>query len=144
VIRPGEAGPGSRDRTSELTRPEDAPAGTTASRRLIVPAREKDYIVKNFPKILHEVKLQTELEEDGSMSGVKVGYVKAGSVLSRIGRLRSGDIIRKVNGTPVNSIQQAVSLYEQLTKQNVQKVDVEIERKGNVFTHNYSIAGSRP
>jgi type II secretory pathway component PulC len=147
VVHPGTSGPGSEeggsdDETSRQMRPEDAPTGTTAARRLIIPAKEKDYIVENFPKILHEVKLQTELEKDGSMSGVKVGYVKSGSVLSRVGRLRSGDIIRKVNGTPVNSIQQAVSLYEQLTKQNVQNVDVEIERKGQVFTHNYSIAGS--
>ncbi len=146
VINEGGATPGRGrrapgDDTSELM-PEDAPGETGTERRLIVPAKEKDYIVENFPKILHEVKLQTELEEDGSMSGVKVGYVKSGSVLSRIGRFRSGDIIRKVNGNPVNSIQQAVSLYEDLTKQNVQNVSVEIERKGQVFTHAYSIAGS--
>ncbi len=111
-----------------------------ASSQFTISQKDKDYAVENFGKILHDVNLQTEMsEEDGSMTGVKIGYIKKGSLLSRIGHLKAGDIIRKVNGRAVNSVREAVSLYDELTKKNARHVNVQIERDGALMNFDYSI-----
>ncbi len=105
-----------------------------------VSEKDKNYITENFAKILHDVNLQTEIaKEGGAMTGIKIGHIKPGSILYKVGNLRPGDIIRKVNGKPINSVVQAISLYGSLTKSNVKRVDVEIERKGKIFNRTYSI-----
>ncbi len=126
--RPGTVRPGAA-----------APAGAD-TQRFTVSEEDRDYITENFAKILHDVNLQTEIaEEGGAMTGIRIGHVKPGSILHRVGNLRPGDIIRKVHGKPVNSVRQAVSIYESLTKRKVKKVDVEIERNGKIFNRTYSI-----
>lgn len=111
-----------------------------SSRKFTVSKKDRDYAVENFGKILHDVNLQTEMsEEDGSMTGVRIGYIKKGSLLARIGHLKAGDIIRKVNGRALNSVREAVSLYDELTMKNAKRINVQIERDGALMNFNYSI-----
>ncbi len=131
-----------RERTSSLrtARPATATGDMADTQQFTVSEKDRDYITKNFAKILHDVNLRTEIAtEDNSMTGIKINNIKPGSILYKVGGLRPGDIIRKVNGKPVNSIHQALSLYESLTKSSVKKVDVQIERKGKLFNRTYSI-----
>jgi type II secretory pathway component PulC len=109
-------------------------------KRIAVSSKDKKYVTENFAKILHDVNLQTELSpDDGTMTGVKIDRVKTDSILYRVGGLRAGDIVRKVDGQPISSVAAAMSLYEQYTKNDVKRVNVEIERDGRIISNNYSI-----
>lgn len=129
----------SKSRRGERESPGSNNEKNPSSQDFVISNKDRNYITDNFGQILHDVNLRTELTEEGSMTGVKIERIKTGSILYTKGNLRAGDIIRSINGTPVNSVRQVVSLYGDLTKQEVTSVSVEIERNGRLITQNYSI-----
>jgi len=64
----------------------------------------------------------------GRVDGVMVGRIEAGSVYEKTG-VRMGDIIRKVNGKTINTLQQG-SLLQQVMLQGV--AELEIVRNGQI------------
>jgi len=59
--------------------------------------------------------------------GFQVKQLQPGSLYEKLG-LRNGDIIKSVNGQPVNSADDAIRLYEQMA--NVASIQVEVLRAG--------------
>jgi general secretion pathway protein C len=59
--------------------------------------------------------------------GFQVQQIQAGSLYEKLG-LRAGDVIKSVNGTPINSAEDAIRLYQQIP--NVGAVQMEIVRGG--------------
>jgi len=66
--------------------------------------------------------------------GFQMQQIQAGSLYEKLG-LRAGDVIKSVNGTPVNSAEDAIRLYQQI--QNVGAVQMEIVRGGKPEQLNY-------
>lgn len=69
--------------------------------------------------------------------GFQMQQIQAGSLYEKLG-LRAGDVIKSVNGTPVNSAEDAIRLYQQI--QNVGSVQMEIVRGGKPEQLNYQFA----
>lgn len=59
--------------------------------------------------------------------GFRVGQVQPGSLYERLG-LRVGDVIRSVNGQPINNMDEVMRLYQQFG--SVREVNVEVLRAG--------------
>ena len=59
--------------------------------------------------------------------GFQVQQIQAGSLYEKLG-LRAGDVIKVVNGQPVNSAEDAMRLYQQMS--NIDAVQLEITRDG--------------
>ena len=59
--------------------------------------------------------------------GFRVGQVQAGSLYERLG-LRVGDVIRSVNGQPINNMEEVMRLYQQFG--SASEVNVEVLRGG--------------
>jgi len=59
--------------------------------------------------------------------GFRVGQVQPGSLYARLG-LRVGDVIRSVNGQPINNMDEVMRLYQQFG--SVKEVNVEVLRAG--------------
>jgi general secretion pathway protein C len=59
--------------------------------------------------------------------GFRVGQVQAGSLYEKLG-LRVGDVIRSVNGQPINNMEEVMGLYQQLG--TATEVNVEVLRGG--------------
>ena len=59
--------------------------------------------------------------------GFQVQQIQAGSLYEKLG-LRAGDVIKVVNGQPVNSAEDAVRLYQQMS--SIDAVQMEITRDG--------------
>lgn len=74
--------------------------------------------------------------KDGRPQGFKIVGVRPGSLYSHIG-VRSGDVLKGVNGEEITSPNKALELYEQL--KNSSNVNVEIERRGRPVNLEYSI-----
>jgi general secretion pathway protein C len=71
--------------------------------------------------------------------GFLVRQIQAGSLYERLG-LRAGDVIRSVNGQPINNIDEVMRLYQQLGGlDNVGQLSVEVSRAGKPETLNYQL-----
>lgn len=68
--------------------------------------------------------------------GFLVREIKAGSVYEKLG-LRLGDVIRAVNGTPVNNADDAMKFYQQLAE--LSNVRLEIVRAGQIEQLQYNL-----
>lgn len=68
--------------------------------------------------------------------GFLVGEIKAGSVYDKLG-LRIGDVIRGVNGAPVNNAEDAMKFYQQLAE--LSNVRLEIVRAGQIEQLQYNL-----
>ncbi len=73
---------------------------------------------------------------DGKPQGFKIVGVRPGSLYSHIG-VRSGDVLKSVNGEEVTSPTKALELYEQL--KNSDNVTLEVERRGRLTNLEYDI-----
>jgi general secretion pathway protein C len=73
---------------------------------------------------------------NGKYEGFKLVGVRPGSLYRSIG-VRSGDVIKSINGKPIDSPNKALDLFEQL--KNSSSINLEIERRGQPKQLNYSI-----
>jgi general secretion pathway protein C len=72
----------------------------------------------------------------GKYEGFKLVGVRPGSLYRAIG-IRSGDIIRSINGSAINSPNKAMELFTQLKMSST--IKMEVERRGKIETFNYNI-----
>lgn len=72
----------------------------------------------------------------GRMEGYRLASVKAGSLGRSLG-LRSGDVIRSVNGRTINSPNVMMELYQSL--QSASQLELEVERRGQLQAMKYTI-----
>ena len=70
------------------------------------------------------------------MEGFKFTAIQPGSVYEKLG-FKVQDIIKSVNGEPVNSPTKAMEMYNALKGQN--SLELEVERNGRTEKFNYSI-----
>lgn len=73
---------------------------------------------------------------DGLPIGFRFARVGPDSPATTLG-LKSGDVIRAVNGQPLDSMQRLLSLVA--TLERTSQVDLEVERAGQVQTHHYRL-----
>jgi general secretion pathway protein C len=73
---------------------------------------------------------------DGKPQGFKLVGVRPGSLYSHIG-IRSGDVLKAVNGDEISSPNKALEMYEKL--KNSSNVTLEIERRGRPISLDYKI-----
>jgi general secretion pathway protein C len=74
--------------------------------------------------------------EDGNPEGVLLSGVRRDSIFEQMG-LKSGDVIKGVNGEPIRSVDDAMKLYQGLT--SAQNVQLQIERDSVPQTISYRI-----
>ncbi|MFO0599183.1 MAG: PDZ domain-containing protein [Myxococcaceae bacterium] len=67
----------------------------------------------------------------GRWAGVRASYVREGSMLATMG-LRTGDVIRAVNGQAIDSVPSALGVVQGLSRAS--GLEVELERGGAVIT----------
>jgi general secretion pathway protein C len=72
-----------------------------------------------------------------SGGGFLVRHIQPGSLYQKLG-LRVGDVIKSINGQPLNTAEDAVKLYQQMASLN--SVNLEIMRSGKIESLNYLLA----
>ena len=97
-----------------------------------------DKHLENLPRILQDARAVPYVApgSGGEVSGFKLVNIKAGSVYETLG-LKRGDIIKGVNGEPVDTPQKAMELYQAL--KNADSIQLELERDGSPVTFNYKV-----
>lgn len=105
------------------------PAGRTLSRQVV------DRLLGDPATLLQEVQVFPAMVA-GKLSGFRARFVKEGSVFATLG-LKAGDVITKVNGTPLDDMQKVLSLLQVLM--TTRHFEVELERGGRRFVESVDL-----
>ncbi|HET9752630.1 MAG TPA: type II secretion system protein GspC [Myxococcales bacterium] len=74
--------------------------------------------------------------KNGASNGFKLFSIVPDSLYAKIG-IQNGDVIRKINGYEMNSPDKALEIYQKLRDAN--RIEVELERRGETVRKSYSI-----
>ena len=89
--------------------------------------------LKDINKVLAQVRIKPHFK-DGKGDGLAITQIKARSIFSKLG-LRNGDIVQGINGSPIKSPDDILSLYEKF--KSAPKVSLQIKRMNKLKTINY-------
>lgn len=127
-------GPSLSDRTQRTTRIREGVKKTGAydyqvSRSMI------DEELKDMGRLQSEARVVPHYKNQ-KYEGFKLVGVRPGSLYRALG-IRSGDVVRSVNGTVIDNPGKALELFNQL--QNSSNIAIEVERRGQPKTLGYTI-----
>jgi type II secretion system protein C len=98
-----------------------------------------DEAMRNPTPLLDQVRVGPVLF-GGRLTGFRAQFVKEGSLISSLG-LRTGDVLRSVNGTPLDSPERMLELYTQLRQPGAtRRFEVGLERNGQTLTQSVELA----
>ncbi len=106
-----------------------------ASQRITLQRSMIEESIQDINKLMTQVKIMPHLE-NGQPSGLSVSNIQPNSIFRRMG-LRNGDIIMGVDGEDIQSVDDALKLYQNLT--NADGVKLQLKRRGSERTIDYSI-----
>ena len=127
VVEETKSGPGLASRAGmgrEPRRPRFAGTSSSANAGGIPEA------MKNMDQLLGNARV-VPYYRGGQPYGFRVSDVAEGAKIYELG-VRTGDIIKSINGVPIRTPQDALSAYQEL--QNNTNVQLEIERQGSTTT----------
>lgn len=90
--------------------------------------------IEDINQLLSEARIQPHFK-DGNADGLAISRIRRGSIFSKLG-LRNGDVVQRVNGNPLNSPEDILSLYEKLKSGD--EASLQVTRRGRPRTLNYS------
>ncbi len=130
---PGAGGSSSLSRTSASS--SRYSSGSMPSQRITLQRSMIEDSIRDINKLMTQVKIMPHLE-NGQPSGLSVSNIQPNSIFRRMG-FRNGDIIMGVDGEQIQSVDDALKLYQNLT--NADGVQVQLKRRGRERTLDYSI-----
>lgn len=93
---------------------------------------------ENYEQHIAEIEFDRHRDPTtGKYDGIKLSSVPAGSVAAAYGA-KEGDVIKSINGHPVNSTQEAIS-YVKNNKDKYDVWEVEVETKGKTHVVTYKV-----
>jgi general secretion pathway protein C len=127
VVEEAKSGPGLASRTARTSRNPRFPVGNSVAGAGGVPDA-----MKNMDQLLGSARV-VPYYRGGQPYGFRVSDVAEGAKVYELG-VRTGDIIKSINGVPIRTPQDALNAYQEL--QNNTNVQMEIERQGTTTTVN--------
>jgi general secretion pathway protein C len=126
-----------RSRANRTRAPSRAsrPTATAQTQRINLKRSVLDEASGNMNQLMKDVSIQPHFE-DGKAGGLRLSRVNRDSVFRKMG-LRRGDIITGVDGKAIESVEDALSLYDSL--KSATNVKIEIKRRGKPRTLDYNI-----
>jgi general secretion pathway protein C len=109
----------------------------TTSRGSTVTVRQSEVqeSLQNMNELLSQVRIRPHFR-DGQPDGLALTRIKPQSIFARMG-LKSGDVVKGVNGNPIETPDDVLSLYEGLKTGS--QISLQITRNGEPQTINYRI-----
>ena len=117
-------------RTANFSRP-----GATRTQKINLKRSLIEDSIKDISKLMTQIKIRPHME-NGEAGGLKLSSIKPNSIFRRMG-LRNGDVLMGVDGQNIQTVDDALKLYENLKTSSSVKVD--IKRRGRIRTIDYMI-----
>lgn len=101
----------------------------------LIPEQTADNARTNIGNLLRQARAVPFLE-NGKTTGFEIQMIRAGSLIAELG-LQKGDILREVNGLPLDSPEKALQIFGQLRQ--AKQISISLERRGKAMTFAYEI-----
>ncbi|GEN09238.1 general secretion pathway protein C [Myxococcus fulvus] len=115
--------------------PADADIRRVGEHRYEVPGRYLELDRWTGGSTLSDARMVPAFK-DGKAQGFKVLSIKKGSLYEKLG-LQSGDVIQRINGVTLDSLEKAMETYMLL--KNQRHLEIEIERGGRTLRQAYNV-----
>jgi general secretion pathway protein C len=139
VLGMEEIGAASERRESRTIARESSPAPrlpiSSYPRQLSLESNQIEAALDNLDQLMDQAEIRPYIEE-GRPSGISITAIKPNTVFRKM-RLRNGDIITGVNGTPIETVEDAMKIFSDL--RSASELQVEIKRRGQKRVLNYKI-----
>jgi general secretion pathway protein C len=139
VLGMEEIGAASERRESRtVARANNAPPKLPVSsypRQLTLQSDQIESAMNNLDQLMDQAQIRPHIE-DGRPSGISITGIKPNTVFRKM-RLRNGDIITGVNGSPIETVEDAMKIFSDL--RSTSELQVEIKRRGQKRILNYKI-----
>ena len=93
--------------------------------------------IRSDPSLLASVSV-TPYIQDGRVEGFTVNRIPESGIFSQVG-IQPGDVIKRVNGTVIDSLSKAYAVYNNVINSSSKLVTVEILRNGQPILLNYKL-----
>jgi general secretion pathway protein C len=111
-------------------------ASNTPESKSISLKRERiDEAVNDLGSLMKQVRIRPHFK-DGQSDGLTLSGIRSNSIFGEMG-FRNGDVIVGVDGKNITSVDDALSLYQNL--QSAENVQVQIRRRGRLQTIDYAV-----
>lgn len=110
--------------------------GGIRTQRISLRRNMIDNAIQDVSKLMTEIKITPHTNEQGQSDGLALSNIKPNSIFRRMG-LRNGDVLKSVDGQSIQSVDDALKLYENL--KSADNVAVTINRRGQERTIDYNI-----
>jgi general secretion pathway protein C len=105
------------------------------SRRISLNRTSLVNSMENLGQLMNQATLRPYIV-DGRPTGISITRIKPNAIFRRM-RLRNGDVVTAVNDRPINSVEDAIAIFENLTTAG--ELQVDIIRRGRKQKFNYRI-----
>lgn len=116
----------------QTSKPDTASTVQTIDARAIASRLRGEVVTR--PQALQDLALATPYMENGQFKGFRLRPGKDRALFQQLG-LRVGDIITQINGSPLESPAQGLSLLQELLSTN--QVNLQVVRRGNEIPLNF-------
>ena len=117
------------------TREKKQETQAAASKKVTLKRDRIESAVNDLGSLMKQVRIRPHYK-DGKSDGLTLSGIRSNSIFSEMG-FRNGDVIVGVDGSDIESVDDALSLYENL--QSAQNVQVQIRRRGRLQTIDYKV-----
>ena len=104
-------------------------------RQLTLKSDQIESALENLDQLMEQARIRPHIEE-GRPAGISITGIKPNTIFRKM-RLRNGDIITGVNGESIETVEDAMKTFGDLT--SASEVQVEIKRRGRKRVLNYKI-----
>jgi general secretion pathway protein C len=111
------------------------PALSSGDHKVTLSRNQVDGAVQNISELMTQINIRPHFV-DGQPNGLAVGGIAPDSIFSKMG-IRNGDIITGVDGKKIESVDDALKLYESI--KSSKNVAIEIKRLGKTEVISYQI-----
>jgi general secretion pathway protein C len=117
------------------TMPKSKLPVSSYARKITLNRANMESALENLGQLMDQATIRPHIE-DGRPAGISITGIKPNAIFRKM-RLRNGDVITGVNGRPIESVEDAVAIFEDFTSSSEIKVD--IKRRGRNQTLDYRI-----
>jgi general secretion pathway protein C len=133
-IRARKGGRRSGKESSARTPPKRLPV-SSRPRKIRLKAAQIENAMENLGQLMEQASLRPHMI-NGQPAGISITGIKPNAIFRKM-RLRNGDVITGVNGSSIESVEDAVKVVDQLSSGS--NIQLQIKRRGREQTLDYSI-----
>ncbi len=134
-LESGKGGPIRRGVSSSSVAARPSSSGATRAQRITLKRSLIEDSIKDITKLMTQVKITPHME-DGVPNGLALSNIQPNSIFRRMG-LRNGDVLMGVDGQQIQSVDDALRLYDSL--QTAENVKVDLKRRGREKAIEYRV-----